>query len=259
MEFPTYHNRLLYYTVTDISDQNPENWELLRTVSYTYYITGQASNITIKDEDPDPDPVSGPDAAYDVYQDLALYYEKHGSLRIALWDSWEVVDQYGTITDYDQDHAREFRYDGPLQRYMDASYDDLSGYNDPNDWPPNQTVSWTEHAGTTVFNDAELTREEDTQNPGEYLFTLTDVERYAGPGARETVSGDNDGDIRYNHGDLIGSTMLTTDDSGTAASTAKYTAFGEILDSSGSPCRDQPSNRSRPIRYSAGFELRIGE
>ena len=90
LDYPTYHNRLLYYTVTDISDQNPENWELLRTVSYTYYITGQASNITIKDEDPDPDPVSGPDPAYDVYNDLALYYHSHGPLWRAIRPRWTI-------------------------------------------------------------------------------------------------------------------------------------------------------------------------
>jgi YD repeat-containing protein len=48
--YPTWHNRLLEYRMYD-RDPNDPNTILLRTVSYTYYKTGQASNITVKDED----------------------------------------------------------------------------------------------------------------------------------------------------------------------------------------------------------------
>jgi hypothetical protein len=85
--YPTWHNRLLEYRMYD-GDPNDPNTILLRTVSYTYYKTGQASNITVKDEDPDSGP-GGPDPAYDVYYDLALYYNADKSLRVALWDSWK--------------------------------------------------------------------------------------------------------------------------------------------------------------------------
>jgi len=226
-------------------------------VSYTYYDDGDVSNpfgklragITVKDEDPN----GTSDPAYDRHRDLALYYNADKSLRVALWDSWE-LNQYGNPTDYDPNYAHEFRYDGPLARYADAFYDELYAGQDPNRWPLDQTVSWSEHTGGTIYNDGQLTREEDPNNPGEFLFDFTEQLHYIGPQAQESVA---TGDLRYSHGDLIDSAMLTTDDYGAAASSVRYTAFGEILDANGSPGGEPPTGFPR-YQYAGGWGYESG-
>jgi len=50
---------------------------LLRRVHYTYYATGHASNVTIKDEWTG---TGDPAAEYARYHDLALYYANNGNL-----------------------------------------------------------------------------------------------------------------------------------------------------------------------------------
>ncbi len=106
LEFPTWHNRLLEYRMYD-GDPNDPNTTLLRTVSYTYYKTGQASNITVKDE--------GEGSEYDTYNDLALYYHSHGPLWRALWGSYK-LDEEQKPTGYETSWAREFFYDSPRRR-----------------------------------------------------------------------------------------------------------------------------------------------
>ena len=127
LEFPTWHNRLLEYRMYD-GDPNDPNTSLLRTVSYTYYKTGQASNITVKDE--------GEGSEYDTYHDLALYYHSHGPLWRALWGSYE-LDEEQEPTGYETSWAREFFYDSPRARYLAAEYDTVvegEGSSDPKDW-----------------------------------------------------------------------------------------------------------------------------
>ncbi len=248
MPYATHNNRLLYY---ELYDEDPTPRKLLRTVNYTYYDDGNASNITIKDEDP-----TGSSApAYDVHRDLALYYNADGSLRIALWDSWK-LNQSGNPTDYEPNYAHEFRYDGPRARHLDAFYDDLYSGQDPNRWPLDQTVSWSEHVGNMIYNDGELTREEDPGNPGEFLFDYTETEHYLGPEAQENVTS---GDLRYSHSDLIHSTMLTTDDFGDAeeAPAVTYGAFGEVLDANGSPGGEPPTDFPR-YQYAGGWGYESG-
>ncbi|MFQ5806880.1 MAG: hypothetical protein ACE5I3_10560, partial [Phycisphaerae bacterium] len=220
MDYPTRNNRLLYYELYDMS-QTPE--KLLRTVTYTYWETGEASNITIKDEDP----TGGNDPAYDWYHDLALYYEggRH-TLRLGLWDRWK--DGH---SNYERLHAREFRCEwaigGPRERYLTVDYDP-SASNDPNSWAPIEPVRLTDYLGPYPHADANVTGD------GKGGWTVAGSLRYLFPSAQETV-GTNE--TQYYHGDLIGSTMLTTNDvGGVGVSPAvTYTAFGEILDASDSP------------------------
>ncbi len=209
LDFPTWHNRLLEYRIYD-GDPNGQGTELLRTVSYTYYKTGQASNITLKDE--------GEGAAYDTYHDLALYYHSHGPLWRALWGSY-VLDQ-GEPDGYETSGAREFFYDSPRARYLAVEYDTVvegEGSDDPDLWTRDELALWTEYAGELPYRDREL--EDD-------LFTNST--RYLGTAAQQTVS---TGETAFQHGDLIGSTNLTTDDDGDANQTGAvaYTAFGEVI------------------------------
>ena len=152
LDFPTWHNRLLEYRIYD-GDPNGQGTELLRTVSYTYYKTGQASNITVKDE--------GEGAAYDVYHDLALYYHSHGPLWRALWGSY-TLDEQQEPTGYRTSWAREFFYDSPRQRYLAVECDTgTEGSDDPDDWERDEPALWTEYAGELPYRDRALEDDRD--------------------------------------------------------------------------------------------------
>ena len=130
-DYPTWHNRLLKYELYDIS-QTPE--QKLRTVNYTYYVTGQASNITIKDEYIDPVTTPGDPSDYDTYHDLALYYHSHGPLWRALWGEYEVDENNEPVEgSYVTLGAREFHYDSPRARHLAVDYDTHES-SEPADW-----------------------------------------------------------------------------------------------------------------------------
>jgi hypothetical protein len=250
MDYPTHKNRLLYYELYDMS-QTPE--KLLRTVTYTYWETGEASDpsdrlrasITIKDEDP----TGGNDPAYDWYHDLALYYEGgRQTMRMALWDRWQTDGNGEPIPEtYEMAHAREFRYEwavgGPRERYLTVDGNPNTPNADPNHpetYGLIEPVRLTDYLGDTPYADADVT------NDGGW--SVAGSLRYLFPGAQETVG---TGETQYYHGDLIGSTMLTTDDTGAPSlpgvgdGFVAYTAFGEILDADGSPGGDPPQGFPR--------------
>ena len=252
MEDATYHNRLLYYEVYDGDDPNADN--LLRTVRYTYYETGWASNISIKDEYV-AGVTGGTAGDYDYVQDLALYYYTNGMLWRAIRGAWE-VDEYGEVVSnsYTADRAWEFRYDGsPRARYLTVEYD-LTGQgvepDSPGTWVRDGALHWTDYLGDMPWGDLDV----DAGGVGDWE-DADEVMRYLGLAAQQTA--DVAADEQYYHEDLIGSTMLTTDDSASDVSTATYTAFGEILDGSGSPGGDPPSGFPR-YQYAGGYGYESG-
>ena len=82
MTYATRDNRLLSYQVFDTSSGSDV---LLRTVTYTYYQSGWASNITIADAYVDPATTPGDPGDYDWRRDLALYCDPAQADR--LWDA----------------------------------------------------------------------------------------------------------------------------------------------------------------------------
>jgi RHS repeat-associated protein len=183
----------------------------VRTVKYTYYVTGDASNITVKDEWTGQ---GDPPADYSYYYDLALSYTEDHKLWRALWDKW-TIDGEGQPADYTKLAAREFYYDLGRQRYLDRDVD-------PDTWQLIGSGRWTDYQGEQPYADF--------THSGGYQEVPTEQTSYFAGHAQQTVS---TGDTAYRHGDLIGSTMLTTDDSGTAASAVSYTAFGEPITAGG--------------------------
>ncbi len=106
-DFNTKHNRLMRYEEFDTSGATNV---LARTVRYTYYKSGHASNITSED-------AGQPGLAHD----LALYYDGSGRLTIALWDRWFSDPISGNFVPgtHLRDRAVEFRYEGDSrQRYL---------------------------------------------------------------------------------------------------------------------------------------------
>jgi RHS repeat-associated protein len=225
LTYATHHNRLLSYEVYDTSDPNAA--ALLRTVRYTYYDTGQASNITVFDEQQEPDPNS-----HQWHHDVALHYYTHGPLKLAVWGRWQ-EDENGPIdATYQVIKAREFRYDSARGRYMSA--DIATPQNDSQYWTLDGDPAWTDYEGDTPYADS-------TMNATTYA--ATQVKRFFGlAGEQDTSSGDES----YRQGDLIGSTMATTDDTGSiGVSPVSYTAFGELLDSNGVAGGAAPSGMPR--------------
>jgi len=241
--YPTHHNRLLQYRVYD-GDPNEPGTNLLRTVSYIYYKTGWASNITIKDEYVDPATTPGDPDDYDWARDLALYYYSHGDLRLALWGKYEVDPNGDPIEGtYETEHAREFDNDSPRARYLMIDYD-TNGSDDPYDWTRTGPLHWTDYDGVLPYGDADLTEvPEDPNDPnGPQVYDILEITRYLGTAAHQTAA---TGDTQYHHADLIGSTNLTTDAGGTAVSPVSYSAFGEILGATGTPAGSAPEGYPR--------------
>ncbi len=203
--YVTRNNRLLWYVDSIGDGQN--NWTPMRTVKYTYYVTGDASNITIKDEWTGQGEAP---AEYGYYYDLALYYTEHHKLWRALWDKW-TLDGYGQPTDYTKLSAREFYYDSGRQRYLDRDVD-------PDTWQQIGAGRWTDYLGARPYADF--------THSGGYPEDPTEQTACFGGHAQQTVS---TADTAYRHADLIGSTMLTTDDSASGLATLSYTAFGEPI------------------------------
>jgi RHS repeat-associated protein len=237
LTYATHHNRLLSYEVYDTSDPNAA--ALLRTVRYTYYDTGQASNITVFDEQQEPDPNS-----HVWHHDVALHYYTHGPLKLAVWGKWQ-EDENGPIdSTYQVIKAREFRYDSARGRYLSA--DIATPQNDSQYWTLDGDPVWTDYEGDIPYADS-------TIDPSTYA--ATQVNRFFGlAGEKDTSSGDES----YRQGDLIGSTMATTDEGGAGILPAvSYTAFGELLDSSGAPGASAPSGMPR-YQYAGAWGYESG-
>ncbi len=215
--FVTNNNRLLWYEVYDNVGEQEE--ALLRIVKYTYYKTGHVSNITIIDT-----------AEPETCADLALYYARNGTLWLAIWGEFE-VDQEGPIAEsYVITDVREFRYDNPRARYMSRQLDPSSDPDDASTWVPVKPAAWTDYSGVTPYGDI------DVDGDGSGNAIITEHARYAagmGAFARQTLDSGQPDETRYLHGDLIRSTVLTSDEAGDAATAVAYTAFGEIIGASG--------------------------
>ena len=201
-EYDTRNNRLLEYR--EYEDDGQGGWDELRRVRYVYYETGHVANITIKD------------VGDDFYYDLALYYTSDGKLWRVLWDKWKVSGEQ--ITNYGTIKARELYYDGPRQRYLVREVD-------PDDWTVTEDPwLWTDYNGVWPHGDFGLTFDEGDPVTDETMRYLAS----AGVQAQQTLDGQDDPEA-YLHGDLIDSTMLTTDENGDADQMLSYTAFGEAI------------------------------
>ena len=226
--WPTNNNRLLWYKEYGPEDPNTAQRALVRTVRYTYYVTGHVSNITIKDQDPNGGSASDPNNPYNWYRDLALFYDVSGQLRYAVWDRWRVDPNAVIIEEsYTKLARRDFVGEEPRERVWTQSYvwDD-----DPNTpasgWVEDGPGRWVDYLGGQPHQDFTTAPSEDPNGAG--LANVTELRRYLG--AAEQPLDPNDPSVplgtQWRHGDLIASTMLLTDEAGSAASTVQaYTAF----------------------------------
>ena len=236
--FETNNNRLLWYE--EYASDGQGGWQATpaRTVRYTYYVSGHVSNITIKDEYDG----YGTAGDFEWYYDLALYYDVAGRVYRVLWDRW-TLDGQGAVDDYERLAGREFGYDGLGARFMTRELDVTAAQ--PDLWEPVNPWQWTDATGSGPWGDFETDVVEDP--PGTWSATVSETMRYLAAGglhAQQTLDGQGD-PVEYLHGDLIDSTMLTTDASGAAAATLAYTAFGEAI--------GDPSLLATRYQYGGGY------
>jgi YD repeat-containing protein len=192
--YETNNNRLLWYEVW--TDWTGQDEALARTVSYTYYKTGHASNITIKDE-------SNPTHRYD----LALYYARNGVLWLAAWGEYDIIE--GEVENHEITGAREFRYDNPRARYMvrDLVTPTPNPEHATTPWYPANTWTYTDSEDLLPYADSTI-----VNNSGAAVFTqLSRYQTGLGIAARENIDQGQVDTTTHLHGDLIRSTNLTTD------------------------------------------------
>ncbi len=92
------NNRLMYYTVTDVSD--PENPDLLSTTWYYYDDQGNPTRIITEDE-----------SLQGQYTATRFKYDAARQVVAVLGETW--TDQHTCQKlDYELVYVREFRYDG---------------------------------------------------------------------------------------------------------------------------------------------------
>jgi RHS repeat-associated protein len=157
-------------------------------------------------------------------RDVGLLYTTDGKLWRARWSQWR-ENASGPVGGVTYTAARRFYYNGPRQRYLSQEMDPTTWEVLPDDEGPTQT--WTTYLGDMPW--ADFTVDADW-NPTKVRDYLT------GNGLHAQIDAAT-GDVEFLHGDLIGSTLLRTDDSGepvSGFSGITYTAFGEPVVNTGS-------------------------
>jgi RHS repeat-associated protein len=162
-------------------------------------------------------------------RDLGLFYQTDGKLWRARWSQWnELSDGEGGLApvpgSLEYTAAREFYYDGPRQRYLTQEVDPTTWEVLP-EGPGEPTQAFTTYLGEMPW--ADFTVDAD--------WTPTKVRDYVtGDGLHAQKGTADPANVEFLHGDLIGSTMLTTSDSGAPVQGITYTAFGEPVFNDGS-------------------------
>ncbi len=113
--------------------------------------------------------------------------------------------------------AREFRYDGNRQRYMERDRDAVTLV------PISGSARWHDYVGNLVAKDYEVDADTGDAFPTtRYVHGLGLAAMQGGPGVPP-------GDWRYFHADMLGTTRLITGGGGFQPANLAYTAFGEVL------------------------------
>lgn len=139
--------------------------------------------------------------------------------------------------------------DSGRRRYLSVDIANPGPGPDSGNWELDGDPVWTDYEGDTPYADSTMSTS---------TYALTQVNRFFGlAGEKHTSTSDES----YRQGDLIGSTMATTDEDGAAAVLPlSYTAFGELLDSNGKPGGAAPNGMPR-YQYAGkwGYEAELIE
>jgi len=211
--YGTANNRLKKYVTCDMSapgaicDLNGGSTALVSTTSYVYNAVGNVTRVVTKKADPQGGP---------QYSSVWLKYAKNGqTVSYAIGETWD--DDCANT--YEITYAREFRYDGARQRYLNRVLDPVA-LEAGNVVVLNET--WTDYDGDAAYADYTVSGPD-----------LTQTAIYE-PGLGRSFDPTNTLATQYYHADQIGTTRLMTDTPGAGASPnvvseSAFTAFGEKI------------------------------
>jgi RHS repeat-associated protein len=169
---------------------------------------------------------AGPEDTW-VCRDLGLFYTTDGKMSRTRWSQWEESSEGPDAESLEYTAARRFWFNGPRQLYMTEEIDPTTWQLLPES-PGEPTQTWTTYLGNMPWADFTLDGD----------WTPTKVRDYlTGDGLHAQKDTADPPNVEFLHGDLIGSTMLRTDDSGepvSGFSGITYTAFGEPVVNTGS-------------------------
>jgi len=181
----------------------------------TYYYYNTAGNVTRIVHEPVG---GGPgcdvgDAKYTVTR--FDYAKNCSAVTHVVGEEWCWNGVSSCPEDYEVVFAREFRYDGSRQRYLNRAFDPAALNEDPPDFGE-YTDTWSDYDGNAVYGD--FTVSGGVSNVRSYEPGMAKVDPWVSSGS---------GSTDYYHMNHIGSTRFMTDSSGADIEHAAYTAFGE--------------------------------
>jgi RHS repeat-associated protein len=142
------------------------------------------------------------------------YFTNGQAVEYVMGETWTWDgDPEHAPTAYDVTYARQFRYDGARQRYMNRKLN-LTDYSDDG-------TTWSDYDGDYVYGDYTISG----AMPG---VTITEERSFElGVGVVEDPAGTPTKE--FFHPDLIGTTRHMTDVTGAKTASVVYTAFGERI------------------------------
>jgi len=207
-DFASHNNRLQWYRVYNgifVAEPDPAVVTPLEEVMYIYDAGGHPVVIARR-TDGDP-----------VHDGLRLVYSAGGQLWLVMSYEWQCDGEGAVVPESVECTAvREFRYETGRARYLVQDRDPVTLDVIPG------TEHWSEYDSDTIYADYDIVSE------------APEVTRMYLPGIAQMDSGAINPE--YFHSDQVGTTRAMTDSSYPAqvVRRASYTAFGEVVDSSGS-------------------------
>ena len=196
------NNRLMYYETFDTSGGG----QVLESTTYCFY--NSSGNVTRV--------VTNQEGSNEYEATLLGYARNESTVTFVLGERWDWDDDPAhDPTGYDIVYAREFRYDGARQRYLNRELD-------PSELRDNHLLVsldevWSDYDGDEIYGDFAL------EGP-----TVT-VTRSFEPGVGRVDDPFGLAATReYYHGDLIGTTRDVSY-KGSSTAPAVYTAFGGLV------------------------------
>jgi len=180
---------------------------LISTTYYRYNDIGNVERVITEKANPQGEP---------RYSSVWLKYAKNGeAVSYVIGETWD--DDCANT--YEITYAREFRYDGARQRYLNRQLDPAA-LEAGNVVALNET--WTDYDGDAAYADYTVSGS-----------TLTQTALYE-PGLARSFDPTNPAATQYYHTDQIGTTRLMTDTPGAGVSPnvvseSSFTAFGEQI------------------------------
>jgi len=180
----------------------PGPGETLVSTTYFYYNdVGNPTRIVTETEDPEP--------GQPKYSATLMNYAGNGqAVSYVMGETWN--NDGSGIADYTQTYAREFRYDGGRQRYMDAALNEVLAVIETQ-------TDWTDYDGDEAYSTFAFDNQNDLVRFESWEPGLARVQQPSFP----TATAD------YFHADHLGTTRHMSVNNGDAFEPAAYTAFGE--------------------------------